>query len=125
MVSNNIKAWAFGLLSTLVVPAHAYWRMGCGGTLVEGRLDSIVTPGKVSGHTHVILGGNGFAPAMDYASTQKSTCTSCSIQGDFSNYWIPKLYYIDKNENFVDVPVSGGTVYYQYVLMTRPCCCLC
>jgi hypothetical protein len=103
------------MLLTLILPAHAWWRMGCGGTLLEGRLDSIVSPGQVSGHTHVILGGNGFAPSMDYDSTQKSTCTSCSIKGDLSNYWSPKLYFHAQNGSFIEVPVIGRTVYYQYV----------
>lgn len=83
------------------------------GTLLKGRLDSIVSPNAVSGHTHHIIGGNGFAPNMTYESTQKSTCTSCTIKGDNSNYWIPMLYYRAKNGSFIDVPVSGGTVYYQ------------
>ncbi|MCJ1431025.1 hypothetical protein MMC27_000375 [Xylographa pallens] len=50
---------------------------------------------------------------MDYASTQASTCTSCSIQGDFSNYWVPTMYYAAQNGTFTSVPVSGGTVYYE------------
>ena len=108
-----MKASALALFSTLAVPIEAYWRMGCGGTLLEGRLDSIVSPGQVAGHTHVILGGNGFSASMDYASTQASTCTSCSIDGDFSNYWAPKLYYAAKNGSFTSVDVNGGTVYYQ------------
>lgn len=113
MHSTLIQTAVVGLISTLVAPVDAYWRMGCGGTLIEGRVDPVVTPGKTSGHVHTVLGGNGFAPEMDYASTQRSTCTSCSIQGDFSNYWIPKLYYMGKDGSFTDVPTSGGTVYYQ------------
>lgn len=114
MLSLIRTAWATGLLTIALPCADAYWRMSCPGTLIEGRLDSIVNPGKVSGHTHVILGGNGFAPTMDFESTQKSTCTSCTIKGDMSNYWIPKLYYAAENGSFIDVPVNGGTVYYQY-----------
>ena len=117
MLSKSLKPLAAALAASLVPTAEAYWRMDCPGTLIEGRLDPIVTPGKVSGHTHVILGGNGFTPDMNYESTQKSTCTSCSIKGDMSNYWIPKLYYHAQNGSFVDVPVSGGTVYYQYVTL--------
>jgi hypothetical protein len=50
---------------------------------------------------------------MTYESTQKSTCTTCTIKGDNSNYWVPKLYYQAQNGSFKDVPVKGGTVYYQ------------
>lgn len=113
MYSNTLTASALALLSTLAAPVDAYWRMGCPGTLLEGRIDPVVNPGAVSGHTHVILGGNGFAANMDYASTQASTCTSCSIDGDFSNYWAPKLYYAAQDGTFTSVDVSGGTVYYQ------------
>ena len=113
MFTRTFTLSAAALAAAIIPTVNAYWRMSCPGTLVEGRLDPIVTPGKVSGHTHVILGGNGFAPTMDYASTQKSTCTSCTIKGDMSNYWIPKLYYAAENGSFIDVPVSGGTVYYQ------------
>lgn len=113
MFTNTVSAVAFGLLSSLLVPTDAYWRMPCGGTLVSGRLDPIVDPGKPSGHTHMVLGGNGFGPVMDYANTQASTCTSCSIEGDFSNYWIPMLYYQAANGSFTSVDASGGTVYYQ------------
>ena len=80
------------------------------------RSDPIVNPGATSSHVHVVLGGNGFAPSMDYASTQKSTCTSCTIKGDNSNYWTPNLYYRNKNGTYQDVPLAGGrggTVYYQ------------
>ena len=72
--------------------------------------------GKVSGHAHIIFGGNGFAPTMDYDSTQASTCTSCGISADKSNYWIPTMYYQAQNGSFISVDVvggGGGTVYYE------------
>ena len=115
MHSNSLNVAALGLLASLTAPVHAYWRMGCPGTLVTERLDPIVNAGKASGHAHIILGGNGFAPTMDYASTQASTCTSCSIKGDNSNYWVPNMYYHAQNGSFISVPTQGGTVYYQYV----------
>lgn len=107
---------AAAVLSLFASQADAYWRMSCPGTVFSGRVDPIVTPNGVASHTHIVLGGNGFAPDMDYASTQKSTCTSCSIKGDLSNYWTPMLYYRNKNGTVTSVPVaggSGGTVYYQ------------
>ncbi|MCJ1393770.1 hypothetical protein MMC18_006646 [Xylographa bjoerkii] len=113
MYTNTIAFFAVGLLSSLTAPVDAYWRMPCAGTLLTGRVDPVVAPGEVSGHTHIILGGNGFAPTMDYASTQASTCTSCAIQGDFSNYWVPSLYYAGQHGNFTSVPTVGGTVYYE------------
>ena len=113
MQSTTLSNLVLAVLAGLADPVSAYWRMECPGTLLEGRVDPVVNPNAVSGHSHVILGGNGFAPNMNFASTQKSTCTSCTIKGDNSNYWIPKLYYHAQNGSFIDVPVRGGTVYYQ------------
>jgi len=80
-MSKTFASSALALLAALAGPADAYWRMECPGTLFTGRIDPIVNPGAVSGHTHIVLGGNGFAPTMDFASTQKSTCTTCTIKG--------------------------------------------
>lgn len=113
MLAPNFTSVVLGLLTLLAVPADAWWRMSCPGTLTRGRMDPIVDPGAVSGHVHEVLGGNGFYPLMNHAATQASTCTSCGIVGDNSNYWVPSLYYQAENGSFTLVPTSGGTVYYQ------------
>ena len=43
------------VLSALIGWSQAYWRMGC-GNIQTGRIDPIVTPGKVSAHSHKIVG---------------------------------------------------------------------
>jgi hypothetical protein len=53
--------------------------MPCAQPVVVERSDPIISPGAVSGHTHTIMGGNGFGFAMTYADTQASTCTSCIV----------------------------------------------
>ncbi|RAL64043.1 hypothetical protein DID88_003231 [Monilinia fructigena] len=59
------------------------------------------------------MGGNGFGFSMDYASTQKSTCSSCTVTKDLSNYWTPTLFYQAQNGSFIPVTQNGGvTVYY-------------
>ncbi|KAJ9651574.1 hypothetical protein H2198_009160 [Neophaeococcomyces mojaviensis] len=102
-----------GLLSVIAAPAAAFWRLPCKSTLVVERADPIVSPGNVSGHVHQIMGGNGFDFEMDFADTQASTCTSCTVHGDFSNYWTPVLYYQHQDGTFEKVDqVGGGLVYY-------------
>lgn len=94
--------------------------MPCPGRLVTERADPIVSPGAISGHVHTISGGNGFNFSMDYAQARASTCSSCPITADLSNYWTPKLYYQTQNGSFIDVPQAGDgegvyggmTVYY-------------
>lgn len=119
MRSSVFSSAALGLLA-YVAPAAAFWRMPCPGRLITERADPIVNPGGISGHVHQIAGGNGFDFTMDYESTQKSTCSSCPIKQDLSNYWTPNLYYMHQDGTFEMVPQSGDgegilggmTVYY-------------
>ncbi|EXJ57798.1 murein transglycosylase [Cladophialophora psammophila CBS 110553] len=103
-----------GLLAALAVsPVSAFWRLPCKSPIVVERADPIVNPGAVSGHLHTIMGGNGFDFTMDYNSTQRSTCSSCTVIGDYSNYWIPALFFQHQNGTFESVDqVGGATVYY-------------
>ncbi|OAL39094.1 hypothetical protein AYO20_01412 [Fonsecaea nubica] len=103
-----------GLVAALAAsPVSAFWRLPCKSPIVVERADPIVNPGAVSGHLHTIMGGNGFDFAMDYNSTQRSTCSSCTVEGDFSNYWIPALFFQHENGTFESVDqVGGATVYY-------------
>ncbi|TAQ84697.1 hypothetical protein B7494_g6971 [Chlorociboria aeruginascens] len=91
-------------------PASAFWRLPCTDPVVVERADPVISPGIVSGHVHTIMGGNGFSFDMNFASTQASTCSSCT---DKSNYWVPTLYYQKKDGGFISVDQSGGgTIYY-------------
>lgn len=89
----------------------AYWRMSC-GLSQTGRLDPIVSPGKISGHVHKIVGASNIGLSSDYDSLQNASCTTCSVQKDKSAYWTPLLYYQHKDGSFEEVPNSGMTVYY-------------
>lgn len=44
-------------LAFLIDGANAFWRMNC-AKINTGRMDSIVTPGKVSGHMHTFVGAS-------------------------------------------------------------------
>lgn len=104
---------SLGLLGLAAVPATAFWRLPCKAPIVVERADPIVSPGLVSNHLHTIMGGNGFDFVMDYNSTQASTCSSCTVEGDNSNYWVPTLWYHAEDGSFEAVPqLDGMTVYY-------------
>lgn len=45
------------VLSLTCAPVDAFWRMVC-STIQVGRIDPIVSPGGVSGHSHTIAGPN-------------------------------------------------------------------
>ncbi|ETI20140.1 hypothetical protein G647_08174 [Cladophialophora carrionii CBS 160.54] len=103
-----------GLVAALAAsPVAAFWRLPCKSPIVVERADPIINPGAVSGHLHTIMGGNGFDFTMDYNSTQASTCSSCTVVGDNSNYWTPTLFYQHQDGTFESVDQVGGmTVYY-------------
>ncbi len=103
-----------GLLAAFAAsPVSAFWRLPCKTPIVVERADPIVNPGKVSGHVHTIMGGNAFDFTMDDNTTLTSTCSSCTVTGDNSNYWTPTLWFQHQNGSFESVnQVGGATVYY-------------
>lgn len=114
MLSRTMVTAAIGLLAALASPATAYWKVPCSSPLVVERADPIVTPGKPSGHVHTITGGNGFGFNMDFAQARASTCSTCRAKDDFSNYWVPSLYFKAQNGSFISVEQQGGMlVYYE------------
>ena len=117
-------------LGSLTGLSDAFWRMSC-SVIQTGRIDPIVTPGKVSSHVHKLSGASSkcsppwkwpfpeetdtvldIGPNSDYESLQSSNCTSCEIKKDKSAYWTPQLYYKHANGSFEEVPNTGMTVYY-------------
>ncbi|KAI9844685.1 MAG: hypothetical protein M1837_005427 [Sclerophora amabilis] len=114
MPSQAAISFSLGLAAYLVAPASAFFKLPCAKPLVTERADPVVNPGTVSGHLHTIMGGNGFGFTMDYAQTQQSTCSTCKVNGDFSNYWVPTVYFKAENGSFISVEQNGGAlIYYQ------------
>lgn len=83
--------------------------------LVDLLTDPIITPGKDSGHVHMITGGNGFSIEMGNEDALHATCTNSQIKKDGSNYWVPSLYF-HKDGKFTSVPMNYMNIYYKYVL---------
>ncbi|KAI9714898.1 MAG: hypothetical protein M1820_000187 [Bogoriella megaspora] len=91
--------------------ADAFWRMNC-AKVQTGRIDPIISPGKVSSHAHTIVGAANIGVNATYNSLFNSQCTSCEIQDDKSAYWSPLLYYHHANGSFEEVPHYGSVIYY-------------
>ncbi|KAI9354797.1 hypothetical protein DFJ73DRAFT_623889 [Zopfochytrium polystomum] len=72
----------------------------------------VVAPGAVSSHAHTIAGASGFSPTAAFDSLQKSSCSSCVVSADKSNYWSPPLFYINQNKTYTYIP-TGVTTYYE------------
>ncbi|KAK7461822.1 hypothetical protein VKT23_008253 [Stygiomarasmius scandens] len=95
---------------------HAYFLVGVKNFITTQRLDPIVSPGKVSGHAHSVLGGSNFAFEVDTDKLRNSECTSMPIQEDNSNYWFPHLYFQWNNGSFTSL--SGGAVINEPFMLT-------
>lgn len=103
---------AFLALALSASIANAYWLMGM-DDIAKERIDPIVNPGDVSGHTHIIFGGSNFGLEVSTAHLQKSVCTSTPIVEDKSNYWAPLLYFQWANGSFSSLD-GGAVIYYLY-----------
>lgn len=98
-------------VSILVAYSHSFFLVPCWQVSVQ-RLDPIVSAGKVASHVHQIAGGNAFSPTTTYNDTQAASCTTCFVQGDKSNYWIPRLYYHAVDGTFEGVDQLGSASMY-------------
>ncbi|KAJ3793071.1 hypothetical protein GGU11DRAFT_801138 [Lentinula aff. detonsa] len=94
---------------------QAYFLVGVRNILVSERLDPILSPGAVSGHTHSVVGGSNFGMNITTDSLRDSQCTSMPIEQDKSNYWYPHLYFEHKNGSFSALDV-GNVMYVCYYL---------
>ena len=95
----------------LIGPTSAFWRLSC-GIVQSGRVDPVVSPGKLASHAHKIAGAENIGISSTYETLQQASCTSCAIGADKSAYWTPILYYQHANGTFEEVPNDGMTIYY-------------
>ncbi|TFK33438.1 hypothetical protein BDQ12DRAFT_615251 [Crucibulum laeve] len=101
------------IISALAASANAYWLMAAENFITTERIDPIVTPGKVSGHVHSVLGGSNFRFSSTTAKLRESECSSVPIPQDKSNYWFPHLYFQWANGSFSSVD-GGAVIYYLF-----------
>jgi len=89
------------------------WTVDC-GILTTQRLDPIVFPlGSPAGHVHAIVGGSKFSESVTYNDSILGQCTSCNVDDDLSNYWVPQLY-VKKGDKYHYVDMEFH-VYYKLI----------
>ncbi|QRW06356.1 WSC domain protein [Ceratobasidium sp. AG-Ba] len=108
--------------------AGAWFRVACTDPLVQVRVDPVISPNQTpSQHVHqyapsteINWPGFDITCCLDfrgnatYDTLRVSSCTSCRVTEDLSNYWFPKLYFQDpKTKLFEPVGNGGLLVYYQ------------
>lgn len=84
------------LLARLATPATAAvpsggWHFDEVYTLVTEQLDPIVNPNAQGTHMHRVIGGSNFRAAYSFDAARSGSCSSVSVQGDKSNYWMPQV----------------------------------
>jgi hypothetical protein len=95
--------------------AHAQgaaWHMDTLRLLTNTRLDPVVNINQVAGHMHQVVGGSNFGAAYNYEDQVASSCTSASITVDKSNYWMPKLYWMNNDGSFIPLPAFHRFYYF-------------
>ncbi|RYO83554.1 hypothetical protein DL764_009439 [Monosporascus ibericus] len=116
-----MKTTTAGVVSSLAALAaakdsrtFAVLRFNGDGFLTEGRMDPIVNPGSEASHYHAIMGGSNFGLNVEGDYLLDSNCTTAKIANDFSNYWVPSMFFQDpKDESkFTKVPAFYMNVYY-------------
>jgi len=114
MLNSALTSLLVVLISTKA--ANAWFRVACTDPLVTERVDPIISPNITvpSNHVHTVHGAKNFASTADYNSLRASSCTSCEVSQDLSNYWFPKLYFRDPQAHTYSEVANGGLlVYYQ------------
>ncbi|KAM5343324.1 hypothetical protein ACJ41O_014290 [Fusarium nematophilum] len=106
----NYSKTILGLLA-IASSVDAFWRLSC-GLIQTGRVDPVISPGRVAGHAHKVSGASNFGVTNTYEDLQASLCTSCEVQTDKSAYWTPQLFYQHGNGTFEMVPNGGTVIYY-------------
>ncbi|KAM7191615.1 protein of unknown function (DUF1996) domain containing protein [Naviculisporaceae sp. PSN 640] len=94
--------------------SHAFFIVRCDKPILIERADPIQYVGRAGPHLHTIMGGNAFDWFMGSKTPRESSCTTCQVTQDVSNYWVPTLFFRTVNDTFMTVPQIGGiNVYYQ------------
>jgi len=104
--------------AVLLLPALAnaqLFTVNCSPLTVQ-RTDPIVTPGKISGHVHAVIGGTAFQQSMSESTAVDAELTTCDKKVDKSNYWVPQLYHIRTDDKFEIVEFQGSVSYTSHLL---------
>jgi hypothetical protein len=80
------------------------------------RSDPLISPGVASGHVHGIVGGNSFSRNMGAPKAAVvNTATSCNVDIDHSNYWVPVLYHIRPDGEYELVQFTGNVCLHKLI----------
>lgn len=78
--------------------------------------DPIMFPRETSDHTYVVVGGTAFQRTMAEHTARNAQETTCGVEIDKSNYWVPQLYHQMQNGSF-EIVEPAGIVYMKNQLI--------
>lgn len=73
-------------------------------------------PRETSDHTYVVVGGTAFQRTMAEHTARNAQETTCGVEIDKSNYWVPQLYHQMQNGSF-EIVEPAGIVYMKNQLI--------
>ncbi|KAF2184485.1 hypothetical protein K469DRAFT_727376 [Zopfia rhizophila CBS 207.26] len=79
------------------------------------NIDPIVLPGKYMSHMHSFFGSDSIANDMPTSAALQKGCYSGDNANDLSVYWIPTLYYANKDK-YTEVKPYRFSTYYNNIL---------
>lgn len=97
------------LLATIgtFVNGQGEFTLACDALTIQ-RGDPIISPGVISNHTHIVVGGTAFNRSMSQDAAPNALATTCSAAIDRSNYWQPLLYHMQSDGQFEAVDFQGN-----------------
>lgn len=95
------------------VQVSAIFTVDC-NTLATANINPISFPGQSPiGTVNSIVGASAFAPGVTFEEQRASNCTTCNVNKDKSNYWVPQLY-VHKKSTSSFIPVQNEMhIYYK------------
>lgn len=98
---------AVAVLVALPAAVHSQlFTVNCAPLTIQ-RGDPIVTPGVISPHVHIVVGGTAFQQSLPNDVARRAKATTCDKILDKSNYWQPQLYHQRRDGTFEIVTMQG------------------
>ncbi|KAF2018074.1 hypothetical protein BU24DRAFT_408027 [Aaosphaeria arxii CBS 175.79] len=104
----------FIMLAAAAGLAQAYTNTDVGQFMLK-NIDPIVMPGEYKSHMHSFFGSDTVTKDLPTSQELRAGCSTAKNPNDFSVYWVPTLYHVDKASNTrTAIKPKRFTAYYNF-----------
>lgn len=101
------RLWSLlAILPAIRLSTAQLFTVNCAPLTIQ-RGDPIASPGQISPHVHVVVGGTAFQLTQSNDQAVLANATTCDKVLDNSNYWQPQLYHQRRDGRFELVRMQG------------------